>query len=127
MAFNLNYLSEIYELPDWKKLSDKMLVKLKLLLLKFPNSFGFWSFNALNQFNGYFQITLTGKNIKKQRKLLNEFYIPNKIFQSSNEEHSFPFLQKKDYENSCKLYICSNNTCFEPQTDLSLIRVLTKN
>ena len=70
MAFNLNYLSEIFQLSKWKELSYKMLVKLKPLLIKFPNSFGFWCCDVLFQFasRNWLYVALTRftdmKNIK---------------------------------------------------------------
>jgi len=128
MAFNLNYLAEIFQNERWKTQSLKMLKKIKVLSLKHPNSFAFWSFQIVNQSVENYQIVVTGKENSVLRTFLNEMYIPNKILQSTEKQKKYPLLDgKKIIANQSQMYICSETQCYEPQQSLSLIRVLTKN
>jgi hypothetical protein len=128
MAFNLKYLAEIFQIDEWKNQSLRMLNQIKILALKHPNSFAFWSFQIVNQSIENYQIVLTGKENTAIRASLNEMYIPNKVLQSTEKEKKYPLLEgKKIHTNECQMYICSETRCYESQQSLTLIKLLTKN
>lgn len=128
MAFNLKYLSEIFQIEGWKAQSIRMLNRIYPFVIQHPNSFAFWCFQIINQSVENYQIVITGKEISEMRSSLNEMYIPNKVLQSTKTEKKYPLLEGKsisDYPS--QMHICGETKCYEPQQSLTLIRLLTKN
>jgi uncharacterized protein YyaL (SSP411 family) len=128
MAFNLKYLSEIFQIEGWKAQSIKMLNSIYPFAIKHPNSFAFWCFQIINQSVENYQIVITGKENSEMRSSVNEMYIPNKVLQSTETERKYPLLDgKRISEYSSQMHICGEKMCYEPQQSLTLIRLLTKN
>ena len=94
MAFNLNYLSEIFEMETWRERSLRMYKQIQPLAIKHPGSFAFWCFQIVNQSVEKYQIVIAGKEISSIRASLNELYIPNKVFQSIE---SMEFIKSYHY------------------------------
>ena len=111
MAENLRYLSFIFSNKDWLDKSYKMTLKLKNLVTKHPNSFGNWC--ALFYFFnfGEIELVITGQKFQDAIEKINTVFLPNKIFQSSNEQKDFPYLLNKKYNQEVAGFICKNNIC----------------
>lgn len=128
MAFNLKYLSEIFQIEEWKAQSIRMLNRIYPFVIQHPNSFAFWCFQIINQSVENYQIVITGKEISEMRSSLNEMYIPNKVLQSTKTEKKYPLLEGKSISDyASQMHICGETKCYEPQQSLTLIRFLTKN
>ncbi len=122
MANNLYYLGVILDVPEWKNQALQMLRRMKGLLSKYPNSFGNWSFLALQQAQGISEIVITGQGAASLGTELRRWYFPAKILQIATEKQAFPLLTDKDYGSSPQVYLCRDQTCFPPQSDLEALR-----
>lgn len=126
MANNLYYLGVVFDVPEWKNQAQEMLKRMKGLLSKYPNSFGNWSFTALLQAQGITEIVLTGQGAMALAADLRSWYFPARILQIATEKQAFPLLQDKDFGLSAQVYVCRDQTCFPPQSDLELLRKESK-
>lgn len=123
MMKNLGYLGKIFAKDSWQQKSIEMLVSLKTVILKHPNSFGIWASEIMNIDANIYEIIIIGiyKTMHLQ-KVLHE-YIPNKILQSANEDLNMPLTTKKYVFNKTFLYLCLNSTCKYPYDEAeSLVR-----
>ncbi len=127
MAFNLYYLSCVFDNPKWAVQSQNMLMRMMPLAEKHPNSFGCWSLQMLLETTGYFQIVLAGKNNTALKSELLELFIPNKIFQSAESESDFPLLEGKQIPEKSLIYVCKTSHCLTPSDNIKEVKILTKN
>jgi uncharacterized protein len=123
MMKNIAYLSKVFAIQDWSQKAMQMLVSLKTVILKHPNSFGVWASEMINIDANIYEIIIVGSNKTMQlQKVLHE-YIPNKILQSTNEDLNMPLTTKKYVFNKTFLYLCLNSTCKYPYDEAeSLVR-----
>jgi uncharacterized protein len=123
MMKNLAYLGKVFAIEDWSQKSIQMIVSLKTVILKHPNSFGVWAAELLNSYANTYEIIIVGTYKTMQlQKVLHE-YIPNKIIQSANEDFNMPLVTKKYVFNKTLLYLCLNSTCKHPYEEAeSLVR-----
>jgi hypothetical protein len=106
---------------EWLDTSHKMTQKLKDLVIKHPNSFGIWC-TLFYFFNfGEIELVITGQKFQDAIEKANSVFLPNKIFQSSNEEKDFPCLLNKKYNQEVAGYICKNNICLFQQNSIENI------
>ena len=120
MAFNLLYLSIIYDIPDWKSKSTEMIANVRNGLLNYPNSFGCWISLAQIKTNGLKEIVIVGKEVSKELTHLLKKYIPNKILQSTiTEMENYPLLAGKLVNDTSKVYLCHDYYCTHPYSSLN--------
>ena len=60
---------------------------------------------------GEIELVITGQKFRDAIEKINKVFLPNKIFQSSNNEKKFPYLINKKYNIEVAGYICKNNIC----------------
>ena len=119
MMKNLSYLGKVFGNQDWSQKSTQMLVSLKTVILKHPNSFGIWSSQVFNNTAGIYEIIIVGKNNTTELHKVLHCYIPNKIIQSTNEDLDMNLLREKYVFEKTLLYLCLNSTCKQPYEEVS--------
>jgi uncharacterized protein YyaL (SSP411 family) len=120
---NIAYLGKVFAIKDWSQKSMQMLVSLKTVILKHPNSFGVWAAELLNSYANTYEIIIVGTDKTKHLQKVLHAYIPNKILQSTNEDFNMPLITKKYVFNKTLLYLCLNSTCKHPYEQAeSLVR-----
>ncbi|HWK05387.1 MAG TPA: thioredoxin domain-containing protein [Puia sp.] len=126
MAFNLAYMSIIFNEPDWMARATHMAASLQRPVTSYPGSFGVWA--TLYQAITYIipEIVLTGKRPENARKELLQQLIPYRVFQSAKEENThFPLLSDRPVEDSPLIFLCKNYACQLPVNEVNtLIRLL---
>ncbi len=126
MAFNLAYMSIIFNEPDWMARATHMAASLQRPVTSYPGSFGIWA--TLYQAIAYIipEIVLTGKRPENARKELLQQLIPYRVFQSAKEENThFPLLSERPVEDFPLFFLCKNYACQLPVNEVNtLIRVL---
>ncbi|MEP6512541.1 MAG: thioredoxin domain-containing protein, partial [Parafilimonas sp.] len=116
MAYNLIYLSIIFDNKQWGNRGEAMLHLLGNLIIRYPTSFGFWSCVLQSVVVGIYEIAVIGNNYQNLLKEILSLFIPSKVIQSSiDSEPEFPLLQNKK-SNSLKplIYVCKNYSCYQP-------------
>ncbi|HLK29122.1 MAG TPA: hypothetical protein VKT28_11135 [Puia sp.] len=128
MAFNLAYLSIIFDMREWKKRAVGACASLNKIIIGYPTSFGIWA--TLLQAITYNipEIVITGNKIDQIRKDFLHIFIPYKVFQSATRETGqFPLFADKPINEKPQIYFCKNYTCQKPVTEIAeLMPQLTK-
>jgi uncharacterized protein len=126
MAFNLLYLSMLFDEPAWADRSRRMAEAIRRMVTGYPGSFGIWA--TLYQALTYTipEIAITARRPENARKEFLSQLIPYRVFQSSAQENThFPLLRDKPAGEEPQYFLCENYACQLPVNELSaLIRRL---
>jgi uncharacterized protein YyaL (SSP411 family) len=126
MAFNLLYLSLLFDQPAWGERSRRMAESVRRVVSGYPGSFGIWA--TLYQALTYTipEIVITARRPENARKEFLSQLIPYRVFQSSSvEDTHFPLLRDKPAREVPQFFLCENYACQPPVNELSaLIRHL---
>ncbi len=120
LAHCFQYLSVVFFNDEYKKITKKMLLGLQSAIEKHPTSFSVWALAIQQVVNEQKEIIITGYESLEEIKKINKIYIPNKILLITNHNNSekIPLLTNKTYSTKIQYYLCQNQTCFQPVTDL---------
>ena len=126
MAFNLLYLSLLFDEPAWGDRSRQMAESVRNVVTGYPGSFGIWAtlFQALTYTIP--EIAITARRPENARKELLSQLIPYRVFQSSSQADThFPLLRDKPVREVPQFFLCENYACQPPVNELAaLIRLL---
>lgn len=126
MAFNLLYMSIIFNKMDWRERAVRMAASLSRPVTLYPGSFGIWA--TLYQAFTYNipEIVLTGRQPENTRKELLRQFIPYRVFQSASVNNpQFPLLSERPVKDFPLIFLCKNYTCQLPVNEVTaLIRLL---
>jgi uncharacterized protein YyaL (SSP411 family) len=115
MAYNLHYLSIIFDLKEWKEKAMSILSSLGSTIPQYPTSFGNFACALLEINEGNYEIVVTGTDYKKTYFELLQKYIPHKILLATQkEETSFPLLAGKEMTKPVSIYLCKGFSCLPP-------------
>lgn len=119
MANNLYYLAIIFDNKDWLQRSQNIVQALGMAIIRYPTSFGVWASLVQLQTVGVKEVIVTGTDAKSfLPEILSEF-IPNKVLQVTNSnECGFLLLNDKNFNTKATFYLCENNSCQEPKTEI---------
>ncbi|OIR08373.1 hypothetical protein GALL_95410 [mine drainage metagenome] len=119
MAFNLYYLSVVFDRPDWKHHSQKIIQSLGSAIIKYPTSFGAWVSVLQIMVSGINEIVIAGNDAFDNIFPMLQLYMPNKVFQSTQTEQTlFPLLKGKFNSEKSGFFLCKNYVCNEPIFDM---------
>jgi uncharacterized protein YyaL (SSP411 family) len=126
MAWNMQYLSIVFDKPEWKLRVQQKLEHIGNAIVKHPTSFGVWASVLQLAIQGVNELIIIGINCTEEIKLLLHYYLPNRIIQSSTEEDNFfPLLKNKSVAESVMYYHCKDFFCKKVTSDVvELIRLL---
>ena len=132
MAFNLLYLSIIFDEPAWREQTINICFALRKVIIDYPSSFAVWATLTQAITYGITEIVITGKEKSESlnftiKELLKTF-IPNKVYQSATQENEyFPLLNSKPVHEITRIYLCKNYSCQQPVTEIvELERLLSE-
>jgi uncharacterized protein YyaL (SSP411 family) len=120
MAFNLYYLSIVYDIKEWKQRSMASCRSIEQVITKYPSSFGIWA-TILQEFTyGTHEVVVVGQGYEEMTVRILSSYIPNKVFQSSLKAHSgYPLLVDKYPDKDLLIYYCRDYSCKNPVDNLA--------
>jgi uncharacterized protein YyaL (SSP411 family) len=129
MAFNLLYLSIIFDKPAWRDRTINICFALSRTIIRYPNSFGVWATLMQAITNGIPEIAITGKYLSEElvkiRKDFLHTFIPYKVYQSATRENvQFPLLTSKIIHDKPQIYLCRNYSCLMPVGKISELMYL---
>lgn len=115
MAFNLIYLSIVFNNHHWKQRANKMIEYVYEVIIKHPTSFANWAIAVQLLVEDLKEIVIVGKNLNKDLAIVNQCFIPNKILQSATAKKKlFPLLSFKPIYKKNTFYLCKNYSCKTP-------------
>ncbi|HMJ48524.1 MAG TPA: hypothetical protein VK498_14420, partial [Ferruginibacter sp.] len=130
MAFNLFYLSIIFDNVKWKEKAAGLLINLSALIIKYPTSFGNWASLLIDVFAGINEIAICGNGFEKLRDELLNHFLTNKVIQCTNDpnENKYPLIAQKSITNQPIVYLCRNYTCQAPVDNIpSIVNEIVNN
>jgi uncharacterized protein YyaL (SSP411 family) len=126
MAFNLLYLSVLFDEPDWEDRASRMAATLHRPVTGYPGSFGVWAtvFQAITYTIP--EVVITARQPENTRREFLRQLVPYRVFQSTYQENTqFPLLRDKLAGEIPQLFLCKNYSCQLPVNEVTtLIRLL---
>jgi uncharacterized protein YyaL (SSP411 family) len=116
MAYNLFYLSIVFDNRLWREKAEKMVNALGPVIIQHPTSFGVWAGVLQQMIYGIDEIAVIGDEAYKKLQEINQNYIPNKIIQAAKDANDkFPLFRGKENKSGrTLLYLCRNYACNQP-------------
>ncbi len=120
MAQNLAYLGIVFDKPEWHQRAVSNTNGLLQAVIKHPNSFAVWASFVLGQVVGINEVVVAGGGYVLQRDAILRHYLPATVMQSLGAENpEMPLLKGKFGHQGTAFYLCRNNTCREPASDIA--------
>ncbi|MEP2937404.1 MAG: thioredoxin domain-containing protein [Gilvibacter sp.] len=118
MAKNLLQLGHYFDLPEFIEDSQAMLHNVQPEIAQYPSGFSNWLDLALNYQGDYYELVVVGEGAKDKIASFNSQYIPNKLIAGSIDSNDAPLLKNRWVEGETFIYVCVNNTCKLPVTEI---------
>jgi len=119
MAKNLFVLSHHLDNKNYLNTSSKMLHNVQPEIEIYPSGYSNWLDLSENYKNKYYEIVIVGKDAKSKIKEINTSYLPNALVAGSLKESSKPLLKYRYIDDETLIYVCVNNSCKLPVSEVS--------
>lgn len=127
MAKNLFKLSHFYSNPHYYKTATTMLNNVKPEIKDYGPGFSNWLDLMLNYTNPFYEVAIVGASVSEKISELNSTYIPNKLIVGSKTESKLPLLENRYVDGETLIYVCVNNACKLPVSEVSKASSLIQN
>lgn len=127
MAKNLFKLSHFYSDPHYYKTATTMLNNVKPEMKDYGSGFSNWLDLMLNYTNPFYEVAIVGASVSEKISELNSTYIPNKLIVGSKTESKLPLLENRYVDGETLIYVCVNNACKLPVSEVSKASSLIQN
>ena len=119
MAKNLFILSHHLDNEKYLNTSSKMLHNVHPEIETYPSGYSNWLDLTENYKNKYYEIVVVGKDANSKIKELNTSYLPNALVAGSLKESTNPLLKYRYIDDETLIYVCVNNSCKLPVSEVS--------
>jgi uncharacterized protein YyaL (SSP411 family) len=124
MCWNLNYLGSIFQQSTWTTQAQKMISLMRKMILQYPSSFAFWGQSFAHLAMDQKELVGVGPHCEDYRKQVLAPFLPFKSIILTPQEEATILSTKGRYSIDNQYYICNNNTCLPPISQLSDILAL---
>jgi len=118
MAKNLFKMSHYYDSPKFGDTAKQMLKNVLPELEQYPSGFSNWMDLIANYQGDYYEIVVVGEDASSKIKDIHQAYIPNKLVAGSTKASDAYLLQERYIDNETLIYVCVNNACKLPVSDV---------
>ena len=122
---NLFKLGLLFDNNEYTEIAERVFANVFPHIKSYGSAYSNWAIQLLELHYGFWEIAITGEDVKSWRKELDQHYIPNKITLGGTKS-SLPLLENKVGLES-KAYLCQNKTCSLPQSTIASIIELINN
>lgn len=119
MAINLFNLGRLLDLPDYSKRAHQMLQLFLAEMTGYAAGYSNWGCLALHFVKPFNELVIVGKHVDEIFLGLHKHYFTNTILVVSENDSSLPLLKNRWKENETLIYVCRNNTCGLPTTQVN--------
>ena len=119
MAKNLFVLSHHLDNENYLNTSSKMLHNIQPEIETYPSGYSNWLDLSENYKNKYYEIVVVGKDANSKLKEINTSYLPNALVAGSSKESTKPLLKYRYIDDETLIYVCVNNSCKLPVSEVS--------
>jgi len=118
MAKNLFKLSHYFDNSYYSSTAKRMLNNVKPEISNYGSGYSNWLDLMLNYTHPFYEVAISGKDAHQKVSDLNKTYIPNKIIAGSTKENIMPLLKNRYLDSETLIYVCVNNACKLPVTEV---------
>ena len=119
MAKNLLILSHHFDNKKYLSTASKMLHNVQPEIESYPSGFSNWLDLMANFQDNFYEVVVVGKDASKKIAELNARYLPNILIAGSTSESKKPLLNYRYIDWETLIYVCVNNSCKLPVSDIS--------
>ena len=120
MAENLWELGQIYENKDYLKMAKNMLdAVIKFFKEGKSKDYSQWAQLLAKEFFPFKEVIIVGPDAKKININIKQNYLPNVLFQISENESKLPLLKDRFFKDETLIYVCENKVCLRPSKNIS--------
>jgi len=116
MAKNLYKLSHYFSNSEYVNRSKKMLHNIQPSIENYPSGYSNWLDLHLNYTDSFYEVVITGKDVKNKVKEFQQNYYPNKIIAGIDKASDDPLFKGRFKEDNTYIFICQDNACKFPVT-----------
>jgi len=127
MAKNLFKLSHYFDNEHFSKTALTMLNNVKPELQDYGSVYSNWLDLMLNYIYPFYEVAIVGQDAFTKISELNSNYLPNKIIAGSLQDNTLPLLKNRYVESETQIYVCVDNTCKLPVSEVEKAVPLLKN
>ena len=117
-AFCLMKLHHYFAVPRYQEIAQSMLEEMSEAFLKHSPWYSHWGQSYLLKEFGLYQLCVSGPHAEKAITEPSLLPIPNLILAAAEKTSELPILQIRIGEKT-NYYLCMDETCFAPETDLT--------
>ena len=119
MAKNLLILSHHFDNKKYLTTSSKMLHNVQPEIESYPSAYSNWLDLMSNFQDNFYEVVVIGKDASIKITELNARYLPNILVAGSTSESKKPLLNYRYIDGETLIYVCVNNNCKLPVSDIS--------
>lgn len=118
MAKNLFKLSHYFDNEYFRKTAITMLNNVKPEMQTYPSGYSNWFDLMLNYTYPFYEVAFASIDSKEKVSEFNKNYIPNKLIAGSTKESEMPLLKLRFIPEKTLIYVCVNNACKLPVSEV---------
>ncbi|MGB3947231.1 MAG: thioredoxin domain-containing protein [Bacteroidia bacterium] len=118
MAKSLFVLAHHLQNDNYMQISKTMLNNMLDDIVSYGAGYSNWGMLLLHFIQPFYELAIIGDDVDDKYKALNKYYIPNAIFAASFGTSSLPLLMNRWQQNKTYIYVCVNQNCKLPVTDI---------
>lgn len=116
IANALNDLGHYYDNKAYLNMAQTMLNNIQPHMKSYGSGYSNWGLLYLKQVFPYYEIAISGSDLKEKAKAFKSYYIPNKMLIGAENESQLPLMEGKYVEGETYIYVCVNKACQLPVT-----------
>ena len=121
MADNLFRLGHYFENTDYIQKSEQMIRNVLPKIDSYAPGYHQWLNDLLDHTGAFYEIAIVGKGAKTKATELFTYYIPNKVTAIAESASKLPLLENRYNENNTLIYLCVDNSCQLPESEIKEI------
>jgi hypothetical protein len=119
MAKNLLQLSVYFNHPHYSKIARQMIQKV-VGNIDYPSAFSNWLDAYLDLGENQKELAICSKKAQEFGLKINQNYWPHVWLAGCDKKSDLPFLQNRFNDEKDLFYICQNQSCQQPISDINL-------
>ncbi len=123
MAENLKYLAIITSDAAYERQYIQMLENIYTAAIKEPYQYSYWLKVFLGETYTFYEIVFAGEQARNTQKEFCKQYYPNVLMAGMIKPSDIPLLKNRFTKGKTFIYICKNQTCNQPLTDVEKARL----
>jgi hypothetical protein len=125
LAGNLLQLAVLFDLPEWRRVGEELLMAIGPLAVQYPTSFGVWLMGLQQLVYGTKELAVVGPGALSLSRDVLRAYIPHKIMMVSTVENDkWPLLKQKKIGAKPLIFLCENYACRHPVFTMGELQTL---